>query len=288
MTTRYVNAKKGKTTGAFDTKNAPARTLRAALGVAKPGDTIEILDAATYKEGELVIDKPLTIVSSYAIANPGADPTNPLFDAKKFPELTPASKVRARVLRVMGTQSTRVSAGPVVLTGLRITGGHAVHTSSDPALGAGGGIAVIDIDNVTIERCVITGNSTETAASTAWPESDRLAFRTAVLDLAGEIVSVTVETMVNTMINAANIVLNVAGQRSKNPTYCLCLRTSRCPSTEMCRSSYTKARMMGPRTPIQPTPITMTRGSSSPMSARTTSSSSGSITPCRRLRRVTS
>jgi hypothetical protein len=209
--TRYVNAKKGVASGTFDSPLKPARSVGDALKVAKPGDIIEIQDDATYKEDELVIDKPLTIVSSHALANVNADPTNPAFDARVFPELTVKSNARNRVLRVVGTPATRGTAGPVVLKGLRITGGHSLHASSDPALGAGGGISVIDIDNVTIERCVIMANSTETAPIGAWPEPDRIAFRTAVIDLVGEIVSPTFESFVNTMIDAANKVLSIAG-----------------------------------------------------------------------------
>ena len=161
MTTRYVNAGKGSASGTFDSPLQPARAVGDALKVAKPGDTIEIQDAATYKEGELVIDKALTIVSTYALANAAADPTNPAFDAGVFPELTVKPDARSRVLRVVGTPATRGTAGPVVLEGLRIAGGHALHTSTDPAHGAGAGIAVIDIDNVTVKRCVITANRTE-------------------------------------------------------------------------------------------------------------------------------
>ena len=53
-TTRYVKST-GTTTGTFTTKNAPAKTVAAALKAAAAGDTIEILDAATYSEPELVL-----------------------------------------------------------------------------------------------------------------------------------------------------------------------------------------------------------------------------------------
>jgi hypothetical protein len=213
MTTRYVHARLGRASGTFDAPNKPARSVGDALRVAAAGDTIEIQDAATYRESELVIDKPLTIVSSYALANAGADPTNPLFDARNFPELTVKPNTRNRVVRVLATPATRTSAGPVLLKGLRITGGRAQHTAADPALGAGGGIAVIDKDNVTIERCVITGNATETAPIAAWPEPDRLAFRAAVVDLVGAIVTPTVEQFINTLIEAANRVVPMVGGR---------------------------------------------------------------------------
>ncbi|XAZ25609.1 hypothetical protein LVY75_21020 [Sinorhizobium sp. B11] len=211
MTTRYVNAKTGKTGGKFDTALTPARSITAALKVAIAGDTIVIQDAESYKEGELVIDKPLTLVSSFLLANPSADPTAAGFDPKKLPELTIKSGTRARVLRITGTPATRASAGPVVIKGLRIRGGRSLHTSTEPAQGAGGGIAVVDIDNVTIERCVFTDNQTETAPIGSWPEADRTAFRDAVVDLVGAIFTPTVESFINTLIDTANFALVLAG-----------------------------------------------------------------------------
>jgi hypothetical protein len=211
VTTRYINSTKGKTSGKFDTAAAPARSIAAALKVAAAGDTIEIQDAATYKEGELVIDKALTIVSSFLLANPSADPTVAGFDAKKLPELTIKQGSRARVLRIMGTPSTRKSAGPVTIKGLRIRGGRPLHTSTEPAQGAGGGIAVVDIDNVSIERCIITDNQTETAPIGSWPEADRKAFRDGVIDLVGAIFTPTIESYINTLIDTANFALDLAG-----------------------------------------------------------------------------
>lgn len=211
MTTRYVHKKKGKASGSFDTPVAPARNIGDALKVAKAGDTIQIQDSATYKEEELVIDKSLTIVSKYLLANPDSDPTIPSFKLKKFPEITIKSGARHRVMRIVGTPETRTKAGPVLVKGVRITGGVAVHTAREPALGAGGGIAVIDIDNVTIERCVITGNRTQVAPVTRWPESDRLALRTALLDIVGEIVTPGFEVFINGPTTAANLVLSRLG-----------------------------------------------------------------------------
>jgi len=211
MTTRYVHAKKGTTSGSFDTPGAPARSVGDALKVTKAGDTIEIQDAATYREDELVIDKPLTIISSYILGNPGADPTDPKFDPKLLPELTIKLGARHRVMRVAGTPATRATGGPVVVKGVRIAGGQAVHNASEPALGAGGGVAVIDIDNVTIERCVISKNSTESMPITAWPEPIRLGLKKAVLDLLLEIVTPGVEKFLNALIEAANRALKSIG-----------------------------------------------------------------------------
>ncbi len=212
MATHYVNGKTGRDTGPFTSATKPARTVAAALKAAKAGDTVEVQGAASYAEDELVIDKALTLVSTYAAANPSVDPTAPSFDPRLLPELTAKPGARHRVLRIAGTPATRGTAGPVRVRGLRIHGGHAVHTAGEPALGAGGGIAVIDIDAVQIERCSVTGNQTETAPLPPWPEADRLALRATVLDLVGEIVSPTAEQATNALIDAANIVLKLRGQ----------------------------------------------------------------------------
>lgn len=208
MTTRYVNAKKGKPSGKFDKPGSPAQKISQALKVARAGDTIVIQDAATYKDDELIIDKAITIISSYAQSNPSLDPTGASFDVKKLPKLQPKAKTNKRVLRVIGTPATRASAGPVVIKGVRIAGGHAKHSSSDPGLGAGGGIVVVDIDNVTIDCCVISGNTTETLPIGSWPESDRVAFRNAVVDLAGEIVSPSFEKYLNKLLGTVNTALS--------------------------------------------------------------------------------
>jgi hypothetical protein len=209
VTTRYVNAKKGKASGKFDKPGSPARNIGQALKVASAGDTIVIQDAATYEVDELIIDKAVTIVSSYAQANPNLDPTNASFNAKKLPKLRPKAKTKKRVLRIIGTPATRASAGPVVIKGLRISGGHAKHSSSDPGFGAGGGIVVVDVDNVTIEGCVISGNSTETLPIGSWPESDRVAFRDAVVDLVGAIATPSFETYLNKLLGAVNTALSL-------------------------------------------------------------------------------
>jgi len=212
MTTRYVNASKGKSSGKFDSPASPARRIADALKVAAGGDTIQIQDAATYEEGEIVIDKAVKLVSAFLVSNPSADPTAPKFDEKKLPEITIRKGARARVLRISATPSTRASAGPVVIKGLRIRGGRPLHTNGDPAHGAGGGIAIVDYDNTTIERCVIAENRTESAPIGAWPEADRQAFRAGVIDLVGSIFTVTLESYINTLIDTANLALKLAGR----------------------------------------------------------------------------
>lgn len=176
--------------------------MAAALAAAKAGDTIEILDAAEYSEPELVIDKAITLTSTYLRTNPTADPADPAFNPRLFPSLVAAGT--HRVIRVQGAATDRNALGPVVLRGVRVRGGQARQSGTDPGIGNGGGIAVIDADRVTIERCVVSGNRTEAAAVTAWSESDRVALRTAVVGVAGEIFSATTASMLNTLVTNYN------------------------------------------------------------------------------------
>jgi hypothetical protein len=195
---RYVHSTKGTTIGPFTDPAKPARTIGAALAVAKDGDVIQIQDHGVFLEDELVIDKPLTLVGNDA---PGDAPPAAL------PTIQAKGKAH-RVIRIAGTPSTRAAFGPVAVRGVRIRGGHAVQAPDEPAQGAGGGIVVVDADNVTIERCVIEGNRTEAAPLGPWPEPDRVALRQAVVDLAGDIVSPALETKINVAITVANVALS--------------------------------------------------------------------------------
>ncbi len=205
--TRYVKST-GLSLSPFTTKTGPAKSITDALKVAVAGDTIEIMDTATYTVPELVIDKALTITSSYLVANPSTDPTAAGFDAKVLPTI--AGTGAGRVIRIQGTPSTRKTMGAVVLRGLRITKGHSLHTSTDPGLGCGGGVVVIDTDQVTIERCVFKDNRTQAAAVRPWSETDRLALRNAITDLLGDLFSPTMEVGINAVIDAANLAKSVA------------------------------------------------------------------------------
>ncbi|MFJ7068554.1 right-handed parallel beta-helix repeat-containing protein [Streptomyces sp. NPDC101115] len=206
-TTRYVHAGKGVRSGRFDSERKPARTVADALRAAAPGDTVVILDNAVYREPELVLDRPVTLISEHLRTRPGADPADPRFDARALPTLDGGG--RHRVLRIgPDAPSGRRGFGPVTVTGVRITGGHSVHTPRDPALGAGGGIAVVDADDVLVERCVVTGNRTETAPFPAWPEADRRALRDAVLTLLGDVLPAGAVASVNRMIAAVNTMLS--------------------------------------------------------------------------------
>jgi hypothetical protein len=211
-TTRYVHATKGVVTGQFDTPAKAARSVGAALRAAANGDTIVILDAATYLEDELVIDKALTLTSAHLQSHPAADPSDPRFDPRPLPTLAPKRGGRHRVLRVSGNPDRPL--GPVVVSGLRVINGHAVHRPGgpDPAFGAGGGIAVVDTDDVRIERCVVTGCRTESAAFPAWPEPDRLALRQDLIDLIDVVITPFAERALNLAISAANLLIrNVPG-----------------------------------------------------------------------------
>lgn len=202
MTIRYVHQRKGSKVGAFDDPDKPARTIADALKACAPGDVVEIQDAAKYVEPELVIDKPLRITSAHLKAHPDLDPTKVGFDGKGLPTITPNGP--HRVIRISGGAGDRAAFGPVVVQGVRVTGGLAVHTAADPGLGCGGGIVVVDADNVVIRQCVITGNRTRAQPQAAWPEPDRLALRSAVLDLAAEIFSPSTEAALNAVIDRAN------------------------------------------------------------------------------------
>ncbi|NUL04131.1 right-handed parallel beta-helix repeat-containing protein [Streptomyces lunaelactis] len=208
MTTRYVSTK-GKPGGAYDTKDHPAPTLTDALKVAVSGDVIEILDNAVYREPELVIDKALTLTSSHALANPAINPADPSFNAKQLPSIV--ARGEHRVMRVQGTAASRPGFGPVIVRGIQIRQGHANQsTPSDPGFGAGGGVLVVDADNVSIEQCVITENRTRTQPTPPWPEADRQALRTVLVDLMGEILSPTTVALVNIMVDAYNKMASLA------------------------------------------------------------------------------
>ncbi|SDM76809.1 right-handed parallel beta-helix repeat-containing protein [Nonomuraea jiangxiensis] len=219
-TTRYVHATRGVRSGQFDTPAKAARSVGAALRAASDGDTIVILDAATYAEGELVIDRPLTLTSAYLQGHPNADPSDPRFDPRLLPALAPAPRARQRVLRVSGKPDHKL--GPVVISGLRVVQGHAVHRPGgpDPALGAGGGIAVVDADDVRIERCVVTGCQTECAPFRAWPEPDRRALRQDLVDLVDVLVPASAEAALNNLIKLANILIaNLPGRVPAIPLF---------------------------------------------------------------------
>jgi hypothetical protein len=213
VATRYVNARIGRGSGPFTDPAKPARTVAAAVKAAAAGDTVEVQGAGTYAEAELVIDKALTLVSSYALANPNFDPTAAGFRLQALPELTVRGGAKHRVLRIIGTPATRETIGPIRVRGFRVSGGHAMHGPSDPALGAGGGIAIVDADDVRIERCAIINNRTETMPLPPWPEADRLALRTALVELIGEVVSPFGVHVVNNLIDTANRVLDLLGRR---------------------------------------------------------------------------
>jgi hypothetical protein len=215
MTTRYVAAT-GKTGGSYDTKARPAPSVTEAIKVAGHGDVIEILDAAVYQEPELVIDKALTITSSHVVANPGINPADPAFKLAPLPTL--AAKGEHRVLRVQGTAAGRAGFGPVVIRGIQIRRGRPKQgVSADPGFGAGGGLVVVDADQVSVEQCVITENHTRTQAAPPWSEADRSAMRQAVEDLAGEVFSPATVQFLNNLVAIYNVLARLAALPQLTP-----------------------------------------------------------------------
>jgi hypothetical protein len=161
-TTRYVKASAetfGTSAGGFTSPDAPAKRLADALKVAVDGDTIRILDTAVYAEGELVVDRPLTIESAAAAT---VRPTDPAFRPKALPRIRPRADRGSRVFRIQAAGNRRNQLkGPVVLRGLTIERGRAKNTTNEPAFGHGGGIAIVDLEDVWIERCCIRDNKTD-------------------------------------------------------------------------------------------------------------------------------
>ena len=163
--TRFVHSIQGSAPPAgkpsaslFTDPKRPAKRVTDALRAADPGDTINILDAAIYAEGEILIDKEISIVSAAGLNSAVAKPTSPLFKVERYPRLRPAGG-SSRVLRIQGP--TRNAFGKVLLQGLVIENGRTINNPGEPAWGAGGGIAVVDIDDVSIRDCLITNNRTE-------------------------------------------------------------------------------------------------------------------------------
>lgn len=166
MATRYVNQKKGigvprgaPAPTAFTNPSLPAKRLTDALRAADPGDTVVVQDKATYSEGEIVIDKPITLVSSAALITFPPKPTQSSYKPGSFPRITPLRKGSSRVLRVQFGKDT--SPGHVLIRGFEIADGKAINRPGEPAWGTGGGITVVDVNDVLIQDCFITGNQTE-------------------------------------------------------------------------------------------------------------------------------
>ena len=161
MSTRYVDASKGLRgqTGvaAYSTPSRPAARLEDALKVAMAEETIVVLDASEYAEGELVIDKPLTLTSA-KLGIIKEMPNSVRYRSGSLPRLVPTKGRPQRVLRIQFAKDARP--GRVVVSGFEIANGTASNTPGDPVWGVGGGIAVADLDDVLIKNCYISDNKT--------------------------------------------------------------------------------------------------------------------------------
>src|SRR6266508_2400426 len=128
-TTRYVKASSktfGTSAGGFTSPSSPAKHLADALKVVADGDTIQILDTEVYAEGELVVDRPLTIESKAAAT---VRPTDPAFRPEALPRIRPRAARVSRVFRIQAAGKGRnLLKGRVVLRGLTIEGGLAKNT----------------------------------------------------------------------------------------------------------------------------------------------------------------
>ncbi len=173
MARRYVEFARGDDSASgpaspFTSRSHPARSIRAALDAAQSGDVIEILDTHRYAEGELLIRKDVTLVSAAWRSSP-IKPRDRGFRASSYPRIAPREQ-KGRVLRVEGRHLRRVR-----LTGLVIEGGRTVNDEGDPAMGAGAGVAVVDMgmgqeeasepSGLLIEDCLFRNNVTRAHSS---------------------------------------------------------------------------------------------------------------------------
>lgn len=176
----FVQFRNGVTTPPFTDRLRPARTIGAALAAARARDTIEVLDTHNYREGELVIDKSITLVSSAGLDQSVPKPTQTGFRVARglaslpYPKIGPRPSTQQRVLLIRGNQS----GGPLNVTihGFVIHGGRTNNArANDPAIGAGAGIAVVNVgtgreevrnpSGVVIRECYFTNNRTSAQSS---------------------------------------------------------------------------------------------------------------------------
>jgi len=166
MTTRFVNSSIGKAglggvpaASAYTNPSRPARRIADALRVAGAGDTIVVQNEASYAEGELVLNKPVTLVSARALSSSPPKPSSDSYKPGSLPRILPARPRANRVVRIQFGND--VKAGRVVVRGFEITGGMASNRPGDPAWGAGGGIAIVDVSDLLIQDCYIFNNQTK-------------------------------------------------------------------------------------------------------------------------------
>ncbi len=189
MTNRYVNQSKGVlatrgalASGTFTNPARPARRITDALRAADPGDTVVVQDTGTYNEGELVIDKPITLVSATALSPSPPKPARVFYKPGSLPRISPALPGASRVLRIQFPKESK--AGRVLVRGFEITGGKARNTPGEPAWGTGGGISIVDVNDALIQDCFIVGNQTEGVPFTS---TSTLAFKDTVVERMVEV-----------------------------------------------------------------------------------------------------
>lgn len=139
----------------FTDPHKPAKRLAEAVTTAGPHDVIVIRGRDVYAEGEIVIDRPMTIMAALA-GKPQDDPTDTSFDVSRLPRLRP--KATGRVLRLQGSPTNRLQG--VQLFGVIVENGSTI-SSTPPVEIGGGGIGVVDCESeVRIERCLVWHNRT--------------------------------------------------------------------------------------------------------------------------------
>ena len=139
-TLRFV-AKAGSATSPFDTPAKAAKTIPPAVNAAVAGDTVLILDGATYTEA-VEIAKPLTLTSTSSLPA-----TNP---AHGYPKLDGGNARRPIAIR-------NVSGGVIHVSRVEVLKGRAAHASDH---GVGGGILVDRMHAAVISSCHVHGNQT--------------------------------------------------------------------------------------------------------------------------------
>lgn len=193
MATRYVrSASSAKPSAGPDAFTDPARAaarLSDAIKAAAPGDVVRILDTAVYAEGEIHIDKPLTIESA-AVSGKGPLPGDQGFVPTMLPRLRPQPGRKTRVLRVQSSDKSNKQNAigkAVVLRGLTIENGQTTNSKNEVAQGDGAGIVVVNEDDVTIESCCLRNN---VARSQALGKYSTVRFKQAIMNAVQRMVQV--------------------------------------------------------------------------------------------------
>lgn len=147
---RYVS-RSGSSSGDFSDPSRPSGTIRGALAAADPHDTIVILDTGTYREDEIIIDKPVTVMGLSA-----RDATDDSVSEGDFPRID--GRNSHRVIRVDDPELD----GLVCLRSLTIENGQTRDLdSANKGYFGGAGVLINNHEKTLIENCFITRNQTE-------------------------------------------------------------------------------------------------------------------------------